>query len=33
VLIEHDAEIASPLAHIVERIAAVAQQVDQCDAF
>jgi hypothetical protein len=31
-LIEHDAEIASPLTHLLECIAAAAEQVDQRDA-
>jgi hypothetical protein len=29
VLVEHDAEVAGPLAHLVQRAAAVAQQIDQ----
>ena len=32
-LIEHDAEVASTLTHLVERIAAAPEQVDQRDAF
>ena len=32
-LVQHDAEVTRPLAHLLERAAAVAQQVDQRHAF
>jgi hypothetical protein len=33
VLVQDDAEVTGPLAHLVERVAAAAEQVDQRHAF